>query len=270
MTTISPSRRRGQHFGSPRTIVLLLIFILVFAVAVLWREQLSNVLWRVATPIISARAVPAGVFNTITTSFASKASLVAENNTLRVALASSSIQLLDRNLLYIENRDLKQRLGRNSGTQSILASVVLAPPGVPYDTLFIDAGSGEGVAVGALVFAGGSVVIGKVSQVYPHAARVVLLSAAGESYEALLKTQDGSVPITISGVGGGSLAGDVPAGTVTRAGDSVLFPGISLTFVATVVSVTPTEGGSFLTLSLSLPVNPFTLQYVEVRPQTSL
>lgn len=270
MTTISPSRHRGPRFGSPRTRATFLVFIVVFATAVFWREQLSGVLWNIVTPVLNARVLPANISASLTASLASKAVLVAENNALHAALASSSILLLDRNLLYLENRDLKQRLGRDIGAQSILAAVMLAPPGVPYDTLFIDAGSGEGVVAGAPVFAGGSVIVGKVSQVYPHAARVVLFSAPGESYEALLTTQDGTVPLTVLGVGGGSLAGDVPAGTVVRAGDAVLFPGISLTFVATVVSVTPTESGSFLTLSLSLPINPFELRYVEVRPQTSL
>lgn len=238
--------------------------------AALWREQLSIVLWSVATPVLETRTFSAGVFSSIATPFASKTALVAENDALRAALASSSILLLDRNLLYLENSDLKRRLGREASTASILAAVLLAPPGVPYDTLFIDAGSIEGVVAGAPVFAGGSVIVGKVSQVYPHAARVVLLSAPGESYDALLKTQDGTVPLTVAGMGGGSLAGDVPSGTVVRVGDAVLFPGIAPSFAAAVVSVTPTEGGSFLTLSMSLPVNLFGLQYVEVRPQTAL
>jgi len=270
MTTISPSRRRGRRFGSPRVVAFFVLCAALFSIAALWREQLSSVLWSVATPVLNTRALPAVVFSSITAQFASKNALVAESNALRAALASSSILLLDRNLLYFENRDLKLRLGREANSPSILAAVLLAPPGVPYDTLFIDAGSSEGVVAGAPVFAGGSVIVGKVSHVYPHAARVVLLSAPGESYDALLKTQDGTVPLTVAGMGGGSLSGDVPSGTVVRVGDTVLFPGIEPSFAATVVSVTPTKSGSFLTLSMSLPVNLFGLQYVEVRQQTSL
>jgi len=93
----------------------------------LWREQLSSVLWSVATPVLNTRALPAVVFSSITAQFASKNALVAESNALRAALASSSILLLDRNLLYFENRDLKLRLGREANSPSILAAVLLAP-----------------------------------------------------------------------------------------------------------------------------------------------
>lgn len=238
---------------------------LLVAVA-FFRAPLSSLFWRIATPVLNARSVPARGFSALLAQFSSKVVLMEENRRLAAALASSSILVLDRNTLALENQSLKARLGRNTNTRSVFGAVVLAPPGVPYDTLFVDVGSSEGVSVGDLVFAGGSVVVGRIAQVYPHAARVVLLSSPGESNDAVVETAGGAVPLTVSGQGGGSLSGDVPAGTEAAVGDIVRFSGITPTFVAEVRHIEQTKSGSFLTLYLTLPVNPFILHYVEVRP----
>jgi cell shape-determining protein MreC len=200
--------------------------------------------------------------------FSSNAALAADNRALRAELASTSVLLADRDILLRENAMLKERFNRPaSSTHTVLAAVILRPPGIPYDTLMLDAGSNEGIAVGDLVSAGGSVYIGKISQVYAVASRVTLFSAPGEEHDALLLTASttAGTPLSLAGQGGGSFTGQVPAGTPVNVGDKALLPNLGIQFIATVTAVDTAAEKSFKTVYLSLPVNPLSLRFVEVR-----
>ncbi len=182
-------------------------------------------------------------------------------------LATTTLEALvaDRDALYQENLDLKSRLGREVHVQRILAGVLLRPPATPYDTLIIDAGSQEGVAVDDRVAAAGTVLIGTVTQVYLHSAQVSLYSSPGQKYEGILTLQSGeALPITVVGQGGSSLSAQVPAGSKVVAGDQIVLPGVLGGLIGTVVGVQGGEGESFATVYLSLPINPADLRFVEV------
>jgi len=218
------------------------VLVVVLAAATLWRGPLSEWLWRATAPLMAARYSDSGA----------------------AALASTTAALADREALYQENLDLKARLGRPGiAPVRILGAVLLRPPATPYDTLVIDAGKEEGAVVGDYVSAGGSALVGTISEVYAHAARVRLFSAPGEKYNALLR---GSVPLSIEGQGGGSMVAQAPSGTVVSAGDTALVPGIAGGLVARVTQVDKTES-SFVTIYFQLPANIFTLRFVEVWKQ---
>ena len=156
---------------------------------------------------------------------------------------------------------LKARLGRIISTHTVLAGVLARPPGVPYDTLMVDAGRVEGVVMGQRVSAGGTTLVGTVGEVYEYTARVILFSSPGESYSVLLR---GTEPLTVEGQGAGSLVGQVPVDTVVSVGDVVVFPGVAAGFSGVVSGVVVHEGESFKTLYLHLPVDPLTLTFVEI------
>jgi cell shape-determining protein MreC len=195
----------------------------------------------------------------------------SENARLRAALASTTALVADRDALYLENLQLKARLGRDADIDAILAGVIMRPPSTPYDTLMVDAGYAEGVAQGDLASAGGTTLIGRVSDVYKHSSRIVLFSAPGEGYDTLvqLSSQGGAtVPLHMEGQGSGSLMGQLPANTQVAEGDSILFPGIASGFAGRVSKVTLTQGESFKTVYARLPVDPLMLQYVDVEKNT--
>ncbi len=266
MTTISPNRRRGQGarlrlaVGGGAFLVLLIILLL-------WREPIAGLLWRVLGPLSSVRNSAAVSAGDIFGGFASKEALVAENDRLRLELASSSIAVLDRNRLYAENIALKGRLNRSVQTSSTLAAVLSHPPASPYDTLMLDVGSQSGVAVGDLVSAGGSVYIGTIVQVYPTTSRALLYSSPGQTYDAALigSSTRQSTPISVTGQGAGSMTAQVPAGTDVSVGDEVEFPGIMPEFIARVTYIESNAQESFKTIYMQLPVDPLTLPDVEVR-----
>ncbi|MCX6820202.1 MAG: rod shape-determining protein MreC [Candidatus Adlerbacteria bacterium] len=238
--------RRGGMGGASAALVWGVVLLCVFGAVVFWRASLAGFFWDALVPLQHFRSA-----------------LGASDTTrLQAELASTTARVADRDALYKENIELKARLGRDAGVQTILGGVIMRPPGIPYDTLIIDAGIAEGVTQGQLVYAGGTSLIGTVGQVYAHTARVVLFSTAGETYDVLLK---GSVPLTMQGQGGGSFVGQVPAGTSVTAGDTLVFPGVASGFAGVVVKVESRQAESFQTVYARLPVDPLTLRYVEVR-----
>ncbi len=229
----------------------LLFVVVLIGVAAAWRAPLSGFFWRFAAPILDAR-------------FGTDAPLA---DPTRLAAAEA-----DRNALYSENLELKARLGRDARVTRILSGVLLRPPATPYDTLVIDAGEAEGVTLRDVVSAGGTTVIGTVSEVYAHAARVTLYSAPGEKYDSLLRLSARAgavVSVVVEGQGGGSLRAQVPAGTEVSVGDEALLPGIMGGISARVSHIDRAEGESFITLYFNLPVDMFMLRFVEVWKQSS-
>lgn len=248
--TSSPFLRKRS--GMPwKGIILVLVFSIALTGATVWRSHLEGLAWSLMAPLERTRA----------------GWETSEVTRLRAELASTTARMADRDALYEENLQLKRLLGRDAHLSRILAGVLLRPPGVPYDTLIVDAGAAEGVREGSLVSAGGTALIGSVTQVYEHTSRVVLFSAPGETYDVLLQlsgTEGTVVPVHMQGQGAGSFMGQVPAGTPVATGDALVFPGIASQFAGQVSHVIAREGESFQTLYARLPTDPLSLQFVEI------
>ena len=233
----------------------------LLALVILTRSALSSALWWALTPLLRHNPVAA-----LAVQLHQTATLEADNATLRAELASTTAALADRDLLYRENLQLKSLMGRDASVHSVLAGVVTRPPSSPYDTLVIDAGRAQGVAVGDYVSAGGTALIGTVDSVYATTARVVLFSAPSQVLQALLMDTPAhpAIPLTVEGQGGGSMVAQVPSHTNVAVGDAVVFPGIADGLSALVTHVSVAQGASFQTLYLQLPANPLQLRFVEV------
>ncbi|MEI7719845.1 MAG: rod shape-determining protein MreC [bacterium] len=257
---------------------LFLLFVLL-VVVLLWRSFFTGIFWRVSTPLLQTGKVVLAPVDFVLGGFSAKAALYRENARLLTELASSTAHAADREVLLQENADLKARLGRpsaqGSGTEQhiVLGGILLAPPGVPYDTLLIDAGSAQGLVVGDLVSAGGAMLIGSISEVHQATATVLLYSAPGQNHHVLLlsggasTTNAKTVPLDLEGQGAGSLRAEVPAGTLVKVGDAVVTPGVQNGFVGTVSKVEKKDSESFETFYVTLPVNPLELRFVEVWKQ---
>lgn len=249
MARISNNRKRGGWF-SPRFFAFAFVCILLLGAGIFWHRALESLLWSLALPL---QRLHVGFSAT-------------ENALLRAELASTTARAADRDLLYRENLELKNRLGRDGEKIVILAGVLLRPPAIPYDTFIVDAGEAEGVRVGDFVSAGGNTRIGTVSEVYAHTSRVILFSAPGQTYDVLLRLASTTqvVPVSMQGQGSGSFIGQVPAGTPVRVGDSLVFPGIASALAGSVSSVLFDPKQSFATLYARLPVDLLALRFVEI------
>lgn len=249
MTTISHKRRnRGRGM---RTLLLLVLCVVVAAILVVWRAPLTGLFWFTFAPLFSG-------IQSVTSQ--------SELDTLRHELAATQALVADRELLAKENSELKARLGRvPMGETTLLAAVLIRPPATPYDTLILDVGLNDGVALGDIVFAGGELAIGKVTEVYRSTSRATLYSAPGQTHDALISNAGGTIPIVVEGQGSGSFTGKLPQGVMVAAGDSAYFPDLNPVLLARVSALETPPGESFETVYMQLPVNPFLLHYVEVR-----
>lgn len=254
-------RTSSNRFFTGSTIARIVIALVLIIGVVVWRGALRDLLWKIVGPLYVHSPI-----SMLAAQVSTKAALERENTELRATLASTTAVLADRELLFAENRELKLRFGRSIASRTILAGVIARPPTTPYDTLTIDAGSRQGVVVGALVSAGGTTRIGRVDSVGESTARVSLFSAPGESYQALImETQSHSaIPVVVDGEGGGALTTRVPAHSGAGVGDEIVFSGINGGFSSRVVGVDQKSGESFEVLYLRLPVNPQELRFVEV------
>ena len=253
MTTITHKRRdRGR---GTRTFLLIILCLVVAGILVVWRGPLTGAFWTVFSPVFS------GVQGVVSQ---------GELSRLRAELAEAQARVADRDFLWRENLDLKSRLGRvPEGTTTRLATVLLRPPATPYDTLMLDVGLADGVSVGDIVFAGGVVAIGHLTEVYRTTARATLYSAPGEAHDVLILTEGGSVPVVAEGQGSGSFVGKLPQGVQVAPGDTAYFPDLTPILAARVSATETAPGESFQTVYMHLPVNPFLLHYVEVRRPTA-
>lgn len=228
-------RRRAPRGRGPRGVFAVLGVAAVLLFAWFFRAPLAEFLVQAAAPLLRARFSP--------------------------VLQTEPPH--DRDALYAENLELKRMLGRSVAFERVLAAVLLRPPAVPYDTLLIDAGSEQNVAVGDWVAAGG-VVLGEVSEVYARAARVALYSAPSSEFDAILRRGDKTLPITLQGQGGGSLQAQVPAGAGVAVGDEAVVPGLYAGVVANVVGVGAGPSESFNAVYFQLPLAVSSLHFIEV------
>ncbi len=240
------------------SIVLGILAILIL----LTRSQIGGLLW---TPVYSLESKLAATMQIITTPFYSKSELVSENNALRADLAEAEAEDADRNALAQQNQLLKAELGQsgNPHVQGIYADIIARPPEIPYDTLILDAGTSNGIAVGDIV-GSGSAAIGVIADAMGSNSRVVLFSSPGQSMRAVLPN---GTPIIVQGAGGGTLTAQVPQGTAAAAGDTTVLPGAEMRVSAVVQGIEIQKNTSITVLKLALPANIFTLPYVTVWQQ---
>lgn len=227
----------------------------------LFRPVLQGGAYAIFTPVWKVSDSLGDSIFSIPAFFSSKASLSAQNRKLQQDLLASQASVLDRNELFEENLALKERMGRIAQPNSALAVVLLRPPEVPYDTLLIDIGEDADIEVGDRVAGHGTLLIGKVTEVWAHSARVTLFSSPNEKYNGFLR---GDIPVEVIGIGGGSLTMQVPYEAKAKVGDLVMLPSIESNTASVVEHIEQGQGDSAVTAYLRLPVNQLELRFVDV------
>lgn len=258
MTTIYRNKRNPNI---RRVIGIVAFTLLLIGAGALMRTSLMGGIDSIFAGLWQQSDATGSFMSRVPAYFAGIAALEEENARLREEAAVSKRAVLDRNLLFEENLMLKESMGRSAQPNALLAAVLVRPPELPYDTLIIDVGTDAAVRVGDVVAAHGSLRIGSVASVESGTARVTLYSTPGATYEGFLR---GSVPITVEGIGAGSLRATVPYDAHAAVGDLVTLPGIEPNFAFVVEQVEAGRGDSAAEVYLRLSVNPFSLKYVEV------
>ncbi|MCX6752991.1 MAG: hypothetical protein NTW62_01425 [Candidatus Nomurabacteria bacterium] len=242
--------------------IVFLAIVLVYFRAGVWKG-LSVSVHTIFKPVIVFGQFIGGGFSNIGIEFISKKALVAENESLKNQISESEADRANYASVVDENNKMKEILGKKPANMNMVLAGILAKPNQSlYDTLIIDAGGDDGVKVGDMIFAYGSVPIGKVSEVYAKSANVVLFSSPGENTEVTINGKD--IAISAVGRGGGNFEIELPRDLVIDVGTEIDLPGISHYILGSVATIVSDPRDAFQKALLVSPVNVQQLKFVEV------
>ena len=205
--------------------------------------------------------------------FLSKHSLVEENENLQAQLDANKALMANYNSVLLENFSLKEILGRKREKANLVLSAILGKVNQNlYDTFIIDAGTKENLRAGEIVLAFGNVPVGRIAEVYPDSAKVVLFSNPGEKTEVAITGGNtrlneravGQIFLELVGRGGGNFEMVLPRGLTLSKGDQVVLPGINPYVVGVVETIISDPRDSLVKALLVSPINALELKFVEV------
>lgn len=256
-------RRQRNDRGKMAAAVFAAFFLVALWVFPVFFSTLSRAALVVLAPILRAKTEATVSVAKSPTLVRSRADLIAENKKLRREIETLIARDKERVTLKKENAEMKELLGRRvKEPNGALAAVLSKPPVAPYDTLLIDSGDDDGVAIGDYVRAYGETVIGRVVAVSRSTARVKLFSSPGEKFEVI--AGKANISAEAEGLGGGNFRIRLPRGVDVSEGDSVIIPLISQSAAGVVAVVRFTPNDSFQDVFFKSAVNLFELRWVEV------
>lgn len=236
----------------------------VFAAGALFFGLLGGPLLSLVSPVWRGENALSRFFGRIGEYVSTRHALMEENLSLRDEVASLRLQVASLNLNLSREEAFASLLGREEKAGGIAAAVLTRPPQSPYDLFVIDAGSAEGVRLGALVRLPEGPVLGEVADVFSHAAKVRLFSTAGEKREAVLER--GNIPVTLEGRGGGGFRIVVPRETWVEVGDRIVSADVSYSLLGVVEAVEVAATDAFKNVLVRGPANIFSVRFVSVVP----
>lgn len=193
--------------------------------------------------------------------FATRATLVAENEGLRDMLARRAEEDARAAALRAENEELRSLAGLVDDESFGLSAAILSSFSTsPYGTFVIGAGSRHNVREGAVVLTPGGFVLGTVRDVQDRTATVESLFAPGKEIEAAVN----DVPILLRGRGGGNARGEAPREAPVRIGDVITVPELDSRPAGVVFELDAASSSAAATLFIRMPTNLDTLRFVYV------
>lgn len=210
-------------------------------------------------PVIYVENKIVSVLEKYTVVFKNKAGLQAENAELKQQIIDLKIKGDFYDAVFKENEELKMALSIAREKKIIFSSILLRPGYGIYNSLFLDAGSKDGVEMGIRVTAFGNVLLGYVSDVMADSSRVKLISFPGQETNVFINGQVSAIAV---GVGGENLEIALPHDINIEVGDSITTLGTSPLFLGIVEEVVREPAAPFQKIIFRLPVNIQELQQV--------
>lgn len=242
--------------------ILLLFFVIVFFSFKFYSESISRSLNVITYPVWKAKSFIVSKIDNNIYFFKSKKDLLNENIILKDKLKNFEVQSLIYANVLLENQDLKSYLGRSEQEDNIFAVVLSKPPISPYDSLIIDVGENYNLNKGDFVITLENLIIGKVEEVYSKTSKVSLFSSSGLKFQA--ENMRNSVPLEVSGRGGGNFISTVPEEADFEVGDVIIVLDLNIFVLGTVLEIENDPTSSFKNLYIKSPVNIFKLRNIIV------
>jgi cell shape-determining protein MreC len=238
------------------------IFFILCAIGILsFSGQLFNFVGR---PIWKVENFISQGFYNINYLFRTKASISNENHNLIEEISSLRTTMVDYQILKSDNDQLKEMLGRLTVRKDyVLGNILTKPNHSPYDTVIVDIGSDNGIKEGDLVYAGGTIPVGRVDRIYNKTSLITLFTNPGQKTEGFIDGSNASVELI--GRGGGNFEMIIPLELLADKGTIIYMPGNTSEVLAIVQEVISTPTDPFKKVILSSPVNVQNLKWVEVK-----
>ncbi|MBX4209207.1 hypothetical protein KW799_00705 [Candidatus Parcubacteria bacterium] len=251
-----PKRARGA------AIAAIVALALVFSVNYFFPRAFPSLLYPVSSLFWKSESGIVGWFVYMGKIAQSKYSLVKENRRLSDEIAARDRSILALDALQSENESLKTALGRTGKENHVLGVILSRPPVAPYDTLVVDAGTGDGVKAGDKVYAEGDVLIGDVTEAFGGQSKISLFSTPGRITSVLVGTS--TIAAEATGRGGGNFIVKLPAKISVVKGAVITVPSIRSHVFGVVDAVIVDSTGSLQTILFKSPVNISQLRFVEI------
>ena len=264
MSYLLDKRIKRNNFFKVAILLVFLFIAIYFRTSVFnGLAYFSNIVFR---PVLVVGNNISEKFNGVSAYFGSKRTLFLQNEDLTRRISEMEARLSNYNSIVADDAIIKEILGRkNENTPMILAGILAKPDQSVYGSLIVDAGKGQGVNAGSLVFADGNVPIGKVDTVFPNSSKITLFSNPGEQTEvsfSLGLKQD--VFMQLVGRGNGNFEMILPRDLNLPKGTAVVLPGITPHVVGTVETIISDPRDAFQKALLVSPVNIEELKFVEI------
>src|SRR3989344_1784447 len=150
---------KPKHRTPWKVITIVVIFVLLSLIGFLFPNFLRRINTNLARPVWFIRDRALSSLSFASNFFKLKSTLVNANMALEDQIAFLKLKEIDYDTLVIETQNLKAHFGRTTSSNRILAFVLSKPPQSPYDTLVLDVGSEDGIAVSDKVYLSESILI---------------------------------------------------------------------------------------------------------------
>jgi cell shape-determining protein MreC len=224
----------------------ILAIVLVFVVILnFWKPSLlAPLVHATGRPILEARGGFLGGLAGTWDFFHSKATLVAENKALHDKASLMTAVEVERDYYKDQNAMLGKLAGRiQENKEQTFAKIISKPGFSPYDTMIIDAGKKDGIAVGDRVLADDDSVLGEVSEVYSQTAIVSLYSSPDRETPVLIGSK--SIQAVAVGKGGGNFEIKLPKNTEVAVSDIVTLASTTPKILGTIQVIHTSDTDSF-------------------------
>ncbi len=255
-------RSKPKQKINAKILVIIVVFLLLSLFAFLFPNFLKTFSYQISKPVWKIGSVSKLSVSWFYQFFSFRSTLTNKNLALEDELDSLKLKQVDYDALQEENKNLKEELGRYNSSTKILAAVLSKPPESPYDTLVIDVGSKQGVALGQKVYLSQSIIVGVVTDVTPNTSLVELFSTGNRKQEATLSRTHAS--FTLTGRGGGNFILEVPKDTDIVWGDEFIYPGLNQSILGSVYYIDSSSQNSFKTIYIRSFTNIFNVDSVFV------
>lgn len=252
-------RPHSSKLGRNKTVTILVISL--FATVIAFIQFFAP---QVFPALFSGMASPFWRTEFVVGSGALKSSeqLLSENESLRRQIADMNVNLAFVKAVEQENGELKTLMGRASSTPKILSAVLIRPPYSDYDIFVIDIGAEYNLGTTSKVYAGGSMPIGRISEISDSTSKVMLFSSPGLKYDVLIGRNH--LAATAFGRGGGQFEAELPRGANVSEGDFVIAPALNTMPLGVVTTVKSDPAEPFETVIFAPPINIYGLRWVLV------